>query len=113
MVLASDIARILPTMAGIEGIFHLTDGYHPSILELETALALAMGRPIPWRLPKWAATLAARIGDCMQSYARIDPPLDTQRLEKMVRSLTFSDQRARSRLGWNPRPVLQNVSELL
>ena len=38
MVLASDVAALLPTLQGKSGIYNLTDGIHPSFAMLEDAL---------------------------------------------------------------------------
>ncbi|HEY2952486.1 MAG TPA: NAD-dependent epimerase/dehydratase family protein, partial [Verrucomicrobiae bacterium] len=43
MVWAADVGRILPRLASGGGVFHLTDGQHPSFAELEAALAGALG----------------------------------------------------------------------
>ena len=113
MVLASDVSRILPKVADAGGIFHLTDGHHPSFAEMELALAIAMGMRIPRRLPLGLARAGARFGDAIQRLTGLRVPLNTRTLTKMVSTLTFSDQRAREVIGWEPSRVLDRVGELI
>jgi len=43
MVLASEVANILPKAAECGGTFHLTDGHHPTYAEISNAIGLALG----------------------------------------------------------------------
>jgi len=113
MVLARDVAAVLPVMARLGGVYNLTDGHHPSFAELERALAAALGKRAPRHLPMSAAAFAARLGDAAQSLLKRDLPLNTRRLSKMVSSLTFSDARARRDLGWSPARVVDHAAELV
>jgi nucleoside-diphosphate-sugar epimerase len=113
MVLASDVAQVLPRAAEVGGTFHLTDGYHPSFHELETALATALGRRHPARLPVPLAVLLAHVGDALQMSTGRKMPLSRRALTKMRSTLTFSDDRARRELGWAPSRVLEHVGDLI
>lgn len=112
MVWAADVGRVLPRAAQAGGIYHLTDGHHPSFRELDTAIATALRRRPPRSLPLGAARILARLGDAGERVFRRPSPLDTAKLLKMTRSLTFSDQKARSMLGWDPSGVLEHVREI-
>ncbi len=112
MVNAADVARIAPRAAQAGGIYHLTDGCHPSFRELEAGMSELAGKRAPRQIPRWVACSAARLGDIAGVFgARL--PLDTQVLRKMTSTLTFSDTRARDTLGWTPRPVLDCLGELV
>lgn len=100
MVLAEDIAALLPQLIDKQGVYHLTDGVHPSFAELENAIAQQAGRKVK-SLPLGLLKLGAYIGDRIPWI-----PLNTYRLKKMTSELTFSDQKARQELGWKPNPVL-------
>lgn len=113
MVRVADVAEVLPTVAEAGGIFHLTDGFHPSFGELETTLAAALGRRPPWRLPTPLAHAAAGIGDVLEAVTRKQMPFNRRALGKMTSTLTFSDEKARQALGWRPTRVLDFVEELL
>lgn len=113
VVLAGNVAETMPAVAKAGGVFHLTDGHHPSFKELETALASALCRKPPRRLPLWAATLGARSGEAMQCILKINMPFTTHRLSKMISTLTFSDERARRYLNWRPARIVDHAAELV
>jgi nucleoside-diphosphate-sugar epimerase len=104
MVLATDVARFIPVIKTTGGIYNLTDGYNPSMLELENAIALKLGRRKPLRLPDFLLKVAAFTGDFLGKWA----PLNTARYRKLTSTLTFSDARARN-AGWDPKPVITNL----
>ena len=107
MVRADDVAAVIDRAAGVGGMFNLTDGHHPGVGELEDALARYVGRPQPIRsVPVALARAVAIVGDGINAVAGRRFPLDTIALHKLTHSLTFSDESARCRLGWSPRPVL-------
>lgn len=104
MVLASDIAAFIPRIRTYGGVYNLTDGYHPSMVELENALAAQLGKRKPLRLPDALLKTMARLGDWLGNRS----PLNSGVYRKLVSSLTFADAKARTR-GWNPNPVLDNL----
>ena len=113
MVWVRDVANILPRVAACGGVFHLTDGHHPSYAEFEAALCSILGRRVPCRLPLPVARLGALIGDSIEAVAKLRSPFNTRTLQTMTSTLTFSDQRARAMLRWNPAQVLDCVAELV
>jgi nucleoside-diphosphate-sugar epimerase len=106
MVLADDVARIIPKAAQNPGIYNLTDGVHPSVRELEDAIARQTGRRRLPTIPLFAARAVAVVGDGINAIVGRKFPLDSIALAKLTHSLTFSDELARNRLGWNPQPVV-------
>jgi nucleoside-diphosphate-sugar epimerase len=102
MVLAEDVAKILPIAANIGGIYNLTDGYHPSFSELSESIAKQLTKNKPANIPLWFANFAAKIGDILGPKA----PINSDKLKKITSDLTFDDSKARELLGWNPTPVL-------
>ena len=108
MVRADDVAALIDRAAGVSGTFNLTDGCHPGVGELTDALARHVGRPQPIRaVPLALARVVATVGDGINALLSAHRfPLDTVALQKLTRSLTFSDELAQRHLGWNPRPVL-------
>jgi nucleoside-diphosphate-sugar epimerase len=113
MVLADDVSRILPAIAKKGGTFHLTDGQHPSFLELEEALCIAIGRRTPFRIPLFAVKTAGRAAEALNSALNLRLPLTTAAATKMSSTLTFSDALARRTLGWRPEPVLDNIADIV
>jgi nucleoside-diphosphate-sugar epimerase len=113
MVWVEDVARILPVVAERGGIYHLTDGEHPSFDELEVALANALRRRPPLHLPQVVARLGGHMGDAVQAMTGWRPPLTSRTVNKMTTTLTFSDARARADLEWSPTPVLEVADRLV
>lgn len=100
MVAARDIARWLPSALGKEGTYHLCDGLHPSMTQVEQRMAEISGKKIR-KAPFGLVKMAAKVGDFLPGF-----PLNTVRLAKLNAELTFSDKKAREKLGWNPGPAL-------
>lgn len=103
MVLATDVAAILEKASFTGGIYNLTDGFHPSFLDLSSHISKQLNRSKPMNLPIWLAIILAKIGDVIGSKS----PISTNKLSKIISDLTFDDAKARSELKWNPKPVLQ------
>lgn len=104
MVLAKDVATFIPVIKTFGGIYNLTDGNHPSMRELELALAARLKRKKPLRLPDAVLKVVAKGGDLLGNKA----PLNSLKYKKLVSSLTFSDEKAR-KLGWTPHAVITNL----
>jgi nucleoside-diphosphate-sugar epimerase len=102
IVLAKDVAKIIPIVAQIGGIYNLTDRYHPDFSELSQFIAKQLGKSKPLNMPGWFAKVLAKSGDF------IGPkfPIDSKKLEKITSNLTFDDSRAVSSFNWTPVPVL-------
>jgi nucleoside-diphosphate-sugar epimerase len=113
IVLAEDVSRILPRVAANGGVFHLTDGCHPSIGEIEVALASTLKKRNPLRLPMWVARAGAVVGDRCRQLTGFSLPFDSRILRKMTSTLTFSDEKARSLLGWKPSSFLDRLPDLV
>ncbi|MGB4774737.1 MAG: NAD-dependent epimerase/dehydratase family protein [Daejeonella sp.] len=105
MVLAEDVAKIIPKVAKIGGIYNLTDDYHPSFKELSNLIADQLGKNQPLNLPYSIAKLIAIMGDLLGNIA----PINSDKLKKITSDLTFDDSKAQNILGWNPTPVLKGL----
>lgn len=97
MVLAEDVARFIPIIAPIGGVYNLTDGEHPNFKDLSSAIAK---RKI-LDLPILFAKIIAKIGDLFGNKA----PLNSTKIKKITSDLTFDDSKARS-IGWKSQSVL-------
>lgn len=104
MVLAEDVAMLIPVVAKVGGIYNLSDGYHPSFSELSAKMAGKLNKPKPSNIPIWVAKMIATVGDLLGSTA----PINTNKIRKITSDLTFDDSKARKMLNWNPRPVLES-----
>ena len=103
MVLATDVAAIIPKSAEIGGIYNLTDGDHPSFSELSALIAKQLGKKRPGNISIGLAKALAKAGDILGLKA----PINSDKLTKIISDLTFDDSKARRELNWNPTPVLE------
>lgn len=113
MLLASDIAEILPVLFKKRGVYNLTDGCHPSFKELSGSIASALGKNKVLSIPLPLAKFVGMSGDILKNRMKVDFPFNSYSFKKMTTSLTFDDSRARKELNWNPNRVLDRISECL
>jgi nucleoside-diphosphate-sugar epimerase len=104
VVMASDIANLIPKLATIGGIYNLCDDRNPSFKELEQLISKQLNTKQPWSIPYWIAKSMAMVGDVLGSKA----PINSLKLDKITKSLTFSNQKAKTALDWEPLDVLSN-----
>ena len=104
VLMAEDIARILPLVAVKGGTYNVCDTRQPSFGELSVSVARQLGKSKPISIPYWMAWCMAMVGNLLGSKA----PINSYKLEKMTKSLTFSNEKARRELGWEPLDVLEN-----
>lgn len=104
ILMAEDIARIMPALMKKGGVYNVCDTRQPSFGELSVSVAKQLGKHKPISIPYWMAWCMAKVGDLLGSKA----PINSYKLEKMTKSLTFSNEKARRELGWEPLDVLDN-----
>lgn len=104
VLMAEDIARLLPLLTDRGGVYNVCDSYQPTFGELSASVARQLGKRKPISIPYWMAWCMAKVGDLLGAKA----PINSYKLEKMTKSLTFSNDKARSELGWEPLDVLTN-----
>lgn len=100
MVMAEDIARAIPSWINESGVYNLTDGVHPSLVELDEYIAGRFGKKVK-KFPLAFLKAIGKIGDLIPGF-----PLNSYRIAKLSNELTFSDKKARVELNWIPRPVI-------
>lgn len=106
MVMASDVAAIIPTAADNPGIYHLTDGHHPSLKELGECIATQLGVRPPRNISLPLAHALGRAGDAINLLFPGKAPISSKTIAKLTASLTFDDTSARKKLGWDPHRVI-------
>lgn len=104
VLMAEDIARLLPLVAEKGGVYNVCDTRQPSFGELSISVARQLGKRKPISITYWMAWCMAKVGDLLGSKA----PINSYKLSKMTESLTFSNEKARRELGWEPLDVLEN-----
>lgn len=104
VLMVQDIAKLVPLLAAKGGTYNVCDSYQPSFRELETIICKQLGQSLPISIPYWMAKGMALIGDCLGEKA----PVNSLKLKKITRSLTFSNEKAIRELEWKPTKVLDN-----
>lgn len=103
MVFIDDIPRYILKAAQTGGVYNLTDGYHPSFLEISNLLSKQLNKNKSLNIPFWVAKIISFFGDFIGNKA----PINSKKLNKMVSSLTFNDNKARKAFNWKPSPILK------
>lgn len=104
ILMAEDIARLLPLVAEKGGIYNVCDTRQPSFGQISEQVAKQLGKGKPLNIPYWVAWCMAKVGDCLGTKA----PINSYKLDKMTKDLTFSNEKARKELGWEPLDVLSH-----
>lgn len=104
VLMVQDIANLIPLLAEQGGIYNVCDTYQPTFRELESVICRQLGKSMPLSIPYWLAKSMAVVGDCLGSKA----PINSLKLNKITKSLTFSNEKAMRELGWKPMNVLEN-----
>ena len=104
VLMVEDIARLVPLLEQKGGIYNVCSDDQPSFRELERVICNQLGRKMPTNIPLCGAKCMAVIGDMIGKKA----PFNTKRLTKMTESLTFSNEKAKKELGWEPLSVIEN-----
>lgn len=103
VLMVDDIAHLVPLVADKGGVYNVCDDHNPSFGELEATIAKQLGKRKPISIPYWMAKCLALVGDVFSFF-----PINSERLEKIVTSDTWSNEKAKRELGWQPMDVLEN-----
>ena len=104
ILMSEDIASLVPLLEEKGGIYNVCDTRQPSFGEISASVAKQLGKRKPISIPYWVAWCMAKVGDLMGDKA----PINSYKLEKMTKSLTFSNAKACHELNWEPLDVLDN-----
>jgi len=104
VLMVQDIAKLVPLLAEKGGVYNVCDDSQPSFRDLETIICKQLNRPLPLVIPLGFAKILALMGDCLGKKA----PINSLKLNKMTKSLTFSNMKAKKELNWQPMSVLEN-----
>lgn len=104
VLMVQDIARLLPALIEKGGIYNVCDDSQPTFRELEILIAQQSGKKLPQSIPYWLAKSMALVGDLLGKKA----PINSLKLSKITESLTFSNEKAKMELNWQPINVLNN-----
>ena len=102
ILMAQDIANIIPSLVKKGGIYNVCDTFQPTFGQISESVAKQLGKHKPISIPYWVAWCMAKVGDLLGNKS----PINSYKLEKMTKSLTFSNEKARLELDWEPMDVL-------
>lgn len=104
VLMVQDIAALVPLLAMKGGIYNVCDSQQPTFRELENVICKQLGKSLPVSIPYFVAKCMALVGDLLGNKA----PINSLKLDKITKSLTFSNEKAMRELGWTPTNVLEN-----
>ena len=104
VLMVHDIARLLPALIEKGGVYNVCDDSQPTFRELEVLIAQQSRKNPPQSIPYWLAKSMALTGDLLGKKA----PINSLKLSKITESLTFSNEKAKRELNWQPLNVLNN-----
>ena len=104
VLMVQDIANLIPLLIEKGGVYNVCDCEQPTFSELEILISSQLGKSKPMAIPYWMAKCMALVGDCLGEKA----PINSLKLDKITKSLTFSNEKAMRELGWKPMSVLEN-----
>lgn len=104
-----DIASLIPKVPAIEGIYNLTDDYHPLLKELEFVIVSSLQKKPSFRIPLLIAKSMAFFRDVSGNSI----PFNSRKLKEITASLTFDNRKARETFDWKPSNVLEKLESSL
>lgn len=106
IVMAKDVAAVIPLAVRHPGIYNLTDGYNAAFNELESIIAQQLHKSKPLNIPLAIAKFLGVCGDIIDKILPGKSPITSSKIEKIKSTLTFNDEKARHTFGWNPSRVI-------
>lgn len=103
VLMVQDIVQLLPSLIDKGGVYNVCDDSQPTFRELELLIAKQLGKRPPISIPYWIAKSMALVGDLLGKKA----PINSLKLSKITESLTFSNEKAKRELGWQPLSVVE------
>lgn len=101
VLMVQDIANLIPLLVEKGGCYNVCDSCQPTFRELESLICKQLNKHLPFSIPYWFAKCMAVVGDCLGERA----PINSLKLYKITKSLTFSNEKAVRELGWKPMNV--------
>ena len=104
ILMVQDIANLVPLLLEKGGIYNLCDDEHPSFGQLAELISKQLGKRKPFSIPYFVVKVMAICGDLLGNKA----PINSDKLAKITKPLTFSNKKAKNCLGWQSLNVLEN-----
>ena len=92
----------------VNEVFCVTNGQDYTMNEIVESICGALDMNWrPYHLPVFLAELAGRFGDVLRKWCHVPFPIDSDRVRKLSRPLTFSCEKAKRVLGYEPVEILK------
>lgn len=99
-----DFAEITVKMLGKEGgIYNVCDDANPDFKEISEKISDKLNKKSPKSIPFFLAKSMALVGDLLGNKA----PINSLKLKKITDSLTFSNEKIKRELNYNPSNVIE------
>lgn len=108
VLMVQDIVSLVNLLAQKGGVYNVCDDSQPTFRDLEKIISEQLGGKRVINIPYWTANILAKIGNILGSKA----PINSNKLDKITKTLTFSNEKAKRDLGWNPTDVLSSFKIL-
>lgn len=99
-----DFAEITTHIIGKNGgVYNVCDNTNPSFKEISDKISTVLNKKSPASIPYFVAKSLAKLGDLLGNKA----PINSLRLRKITDSLTFSNEKIKGELDFNPSNVME------
>ena len=103
IVSANDVAKLIPHLFNLNGIYNLTDCNHPMIRDIDSTIAANYNREIR-TLPLILMKLTGKVGDILSFL-----PFNSLMFNKLTENLTFSNQKLINEIEYRPTNGLSDI----
>tara|TARA_R110001606_G_scaffold237731_1_gene385756 strand:+ start:50 stop:931 length:882 start_codon:yes stop_codon:yes gene_type:complete len=103
IISAKDVAKVIPELLNLNGIYNYTDCTHPTIAQIDTVIANKYNKKIK-KLPKFLLELISKIGDIIRVF-----PFNSSKFEKLTKTLTFSNKKILQHIKFKPINGLSDI----
>ena len=104
VLMVQDIVTLINLLAQKGGAYNVCDDSQPTFRDLEKIISKQLGGKRVINIPYWTANILAKIGNILGPKA----PINSNKLDKITKTLTFSNEKAKRDLGWHPTDVLSS-----
>ncbi len=103
VVLADDVARLIPNLYAKNGVYNLSGEQNHTFEQIAKIISVQLGYRKILKLHYVIVLFFAKIGDYL-----VFLPINSMKLKKMMSSLTVSCEKAIKELRWAPHSLIEN-----
>lgn len=104
ILMVNDIPALINLLSQKGGVYNVCDDSQPSFRDIEMIISSQLGGRKVINIPFWLANIFAKVGDLLGDKA----PINSSKLNKITKTLTFSNNKAKTTLGWQPTDVISS-----